>query len=75
MSVDPISTRRYSSVNSAAGVMVDKEFVFERKDRVTEPYLAEKEIAQRLRRRFVVEVVAVSAVIAAIILGLLFLPL
>lgn len=74
MSVDPFQARRYSSVNSAAGVMVDKEFVFEKKDGVTEPYLAKKEVAQRLHRRFVVEIVAISVVIAVVILGLLFFP-
>ena len=35
--------RRWTSVNSAAGVMVDKEFVYEKKNITTEEYLAQKE--------------------------------
>ena len=48
--------RRWTSVNSAAGVMVDKEFVYEKKNITTEEYLAQKENAKRIRKRFLIEV-------------------
>ena len=58
------TTRRWQSVNSAAGVMVDKEFVYEKKDAATEEYLAQKKVAQRLRKRLIIEALVVVSVLS-----------
>lgn len=65
-------TRRGQSVSSAAGVLVDKEFVYEKKNADTEEYLARKDVSQRLRKRLVVEILAVVSVLFVVAFLLFF---
>jgi len=67
MTVDPYKPRRYSSTDSAAGVMVGKEFVFEKKNRAEEDAMAGPKVAKRLRMDFAIGI----SVIIAVVLGIL----
>jgi len=51
--VDPFRARRYTSVDSASGVLVPKEFVFDQKGRNEGAFLEENTRNRVLRSRLV----------------------